>query len=284
MFKRKENLRGRKDGIKDISRILKDWPKDIHSITARIIEADDGMEFLQIRLSCGILQMYLDGRPDGEEICGFQTFLEYLEHEYLRFGDIGKVESIWQEMNYGWSIWDELDREIRQFYHRRLGLLAVGRDSLKASQIALARMAYHRAARDADYNLRAIDFISRYCGNEEYLADHQGYEPFVIWHKVLAMTQLYLIDDNLDEAIEYIKAGVNRIEQLYRSKGLEKYARKDPAMAHLNRLERLIRSRYGIKATLHEQLKLAIEKEDYEQAARIRDILKNRGSINISLI
>ncbi len=263
---------------KDITEILANWPKTPDSITARIIEGADGQALLQIRLDCGILQMYLDGRPDGEEPFGYQTFLEYLEQKVIRFGDVNKVVS--EEELSIFNIWDELDREMTQFYHRRIGLLAVARDAQRESKISIAKQAFHRAARDADYSLRAIEFISNYCESESYIEEHKGFEPFIIWHKTLAVAQIYLLDKKLDESIEYIKGGIKRIEDIYQARGFGKYAKKDPAIAQLKKLERLIRGRYGIKATLQEQLKLAIEREDYEQAAKIRDKLYKRGNID----
>jgi protein-arginine kinase activator protein McsA len=48
-------------------------------------------------------------------------------------------------------------------------------------------------------------------------------------------------------------------------------------MLELKHLEKQIRKRYNIQATLGEQLQDALANENYEKAATIRDQLKARG-------
>jgi len=67
------------------------------------------------------------------------------------------------------------------------------------------------------------------------------------------------------------------IIKVYEDHGLTKWLKHDPSMAELRILEKQIRKRYNIKATLHEQLQSALAREDYENAARIRDELKAKG-------
>ena len=85
------------------------------------------------------------------------------------------------------------------------------------------------------------------------------------------------IGNDIDDAIEQIKCCKDEIAKVYNDHGLKKWLKYDPSMAELRDLEQEIRSRYGIKATLREQLDRAVQAEDYERAARIRDQLKARG-------
>jgi hypothetical protein len=52
----------------DISTILRDWDFDPEGVTVRTIQGDDGREKVQLRLDLGVMQMEMDGRPDGERV------------------------------------------------------------------------------------------------------------------------------------------------------------------------------------------------------------------------
>ncbi|VAX39934.1 hypothetical protein MNBD_PLANCTO03-360 [hydrothermal vent metagenome] len=65
----------------DITEILSQWPFEPGKINVRLIEGDDGEQKIQVRLDLGILQMELDGRPDGVRPHGFDSLLEYYESQ-----------------------------------------------------------------------------------------------------------------------------------------------------------------------------------------------------------
>ena len=64
----------------DIAEILSQWPFEPGKINVRLIEGDDGEHKIQVRLDLGILQMELDGRPDGLRPQGYDSLLEYYEN------------------------------------------------------------------------------------------------------------------------------------------------------------------------------------------------------------
>jgi hypothetical protein len=256
---------------KDISILLNNWPLDSESVNAKIITGYDDQPQLQLRLDCGILQMYLDGRPDGLRPHKCQTLLEYLERQA---GDDLDTEGAYEAPQ---KVWNELDREMTQFYHRRLALLTVARQAQDDQDDELARACYRRAARDAEYTLRAMDFIRLHCKDEDNVEVHERFRPFVLWHWTIALTQQRIIDKDFDLAVEQVKQGMGNIAKVYEDHGLTKWLKHDPSMAELRILEKQIRKRYGIQATLHEQLQTALAREDYEHAARIRDELRAKG-------
>src|SRR5690606_37042166 len=63
----------------DISRILGDWPHEPGKLNVRIVEDAEGEMWIQVRLDLGLLQMRLDGRPDGQRPNGCESYLEYFE-------------------------------------------------------------------------------------------------------------------------------------------------------------------------------------------------------------
>ena len=69
---------------RNISDILQDWDYDSQSIRARIVAGQDGeADVLQMRVEMGIIQMAVDGRPDGIRPEGFATYLDYLLQEEI---------------------------------------------------------------------------------------------------------------------------------------------------------------------------------------------------------
>lgn len=62
---------------RDLAPFLNDWPFDPTDICARKIRGRDGREKLQVRLDLGILQMEVQGRPDGARPHGHPSALDY---------------------------------------------------------------------------------------------------------------------------------------------------------------------------------------------------------------
>jgi len=259
---------------KDIGALLTTWPLDSQTVNSRIITGYDGQPQLQLRLDCGVLQMYLDGRPDGLKPHKCQTLLEYVERQLSEELDLIDQED---KQKLPKRVWSQLDREMTQFYHRRLALLTVGKKAQDDGDTELARTCYRRAVRDAEHTLRAMDFIRTYCKDKEHIEVHERFRPFVLWHWTVAQTQQKIIDQDFDQAVEQVKEGMGNIAKVYEDHGLKKWLKHDPSMAELRSLEKQIRRRYNIKATLKEQLQTALEKEDYENAAKIRDQLRAQG-------
>ena len=63
----------------DITEILRGWPFEPGKINVRLIESEGGDQKVQVRLDLGILQMELDGRPDGLRPHDHDSLLEYYE-------------------------------------------------------------------------------------------------------------------------------------------------------------------------------------------------------------
>ena len=56
--------------MEDLDSILSAWPFEHGSVQVRVIRGTDGRSVLQLRLDLGILQMEIQGRPDGKKPFG----------------------------------------------------------------------------------------------------------------------------------------------------------------------------------------------------------------------
>ena len=70
---------------RDIDEALQGWPyePEPNEFVAREVRARDGRTVLQIRIELGVLQLEVEGRPDGVRPHGFATYLDYLRHRAL---------------------------------------------------------------------------------------------------------------------------------------------------------------------------------------------------------
>ena len=66
----------------DLSKVLGEWQFRPDEVLVRIVPGDDGRGKVQLRVDLGILQMEMDGRPDGHRPEGFESWLDY--YEYLQ--------------------------------------------------------------------------------------------------------------------------------------------------------------------------------------------------------
>jgi hypothetical protein len=102
---------------RDISDLLREWPWEPGRIQARLVVGADGRPKLQVRIHLGVLQMEMDGRPDGERPGGFESLLEQALDRRARGGSA-------EAFTLAPEACRELREEAVQYYHRYVGLMA----------------------------------------------------------------------------------------------------------------------------------------------------------------
>lgn len=251
---------------RDIDEALHGWPYDPRSgeIQAREVKARDGRMVVQVRIELGVHQLEEDGRPDGVRPHGFETYLDYLRHRAAGRGQApgGKAPS-W---TMGAEHCAEADREFVQFYHRRVAWLSLQR--------------YDRALRDADHTIALMDFVVRHGISQEYIGSHERFRGLVLFHRTQAAAALALERRRPDEAIDAVHDGADRIRRHQRTweqeNPEEEMVSNSTLLEQLSVLEDEIRKNFAVEKTLREQLDEAVAREDYEQAAQLRDKIRNR--------
>ena len=74
----------------DLNTLLKDWPHEFGSIKVRKVAGLDGREKLQLRIDLGLLQMEMDGRPDGQRPHNCESYFIYHQRRALRAAERGE--------------------------------------------------------------------------------------------------------------------------------------------------------------------------------------------------
>lgn len=238
----------------DIDFVLRTWSFKPGVIAARLVLAGDGREVLQMRIEMGLLQMETVGRPDGEHPGGVDTCLEWLE-------ELARVQGETFVLNAEQCM--ELDREFLQFYHRRICFLALRK--------------FDRALADTDYSLKLMDFAAAHASDPQWVSSHEQYRPFVLFHRVQAAAMLALEKISPEAAIETINRGLSEMRGVFAKFGAEDGFDDDELVGQLAVMKESLREEYRVGKTLAEQLSDAIAAEQYEQAARLRDEIAQRG-------
>jgi len=240
----------------DISGVLADWDFQPDDLQVRLIVGDDGRDRIQMRVDLGVLQMECDGRPDGRRPFGFESLLEHHEDRRREAVETGDDFTIDPPACAG------LMREGLQYYHRYLA--------------AFHLQLYDMVARDTERNLRLFTFVSRYAARNRDKIEFDQYRPYVTMMNVRALALKAQGRGEARSALERIDEGIRRIREF-----LHEYnqADRESECAELNFL---LRWRADVDrelpkeplVRLEDELKVAVSRESYEDAARLRDEIR----------
>jgi hypothetical protein len=218
---------------------------------------------LQLRVELGVLQLEVTGRPDGTRPHGFTTYLDY-----LRYSAAGRAQAPGGK-GPPWTMDQEhcaeSDREFVQFYHRRMAWRSLRR--------------FDKAVLDADHTLALMDFVRRHGNDEDYVASHEQFRGLVLFHRTQAHALTAIERRRPEEAIDAIREGIEKLSAHQRTwwdnRVSDSAESPNPSLVEQLRLfEQEIRKNYAVEKTLREQLEEAVAREDYEQAARLRDMIR----------
>lgn len=251
----------------DLTALTADWHCPDDEIGARVVRGIDGQEIVQLRVEMGVLQMFMDGRPDGARFRGMPSALDFIQHELALERTVSATD------------WQELVRELQQFNYRRLAFSTLADRAYEHEQHALARDYLNRDCRDIDACLTIADLLeeSRAAG----VTAQTALVATLLLNRARARAGLHLIERRFDEAIDELERGIACIDDALARAGIDPESRrKHGGIAILKQMEEQLRRDYGVGQTLRERLTAAIEREDFETAAQLRDELRRRGDSN----
>lgn len=239
---------------KHLDDLLKSWPYEFGEVTARLVRGSDGREVMQLRIDMGVLQIETTGRPDGALPGGFETYYDLLVS--LAFAE-GPAFELDEDRCF------EIDREFVQFYHRRVGWLALRR--------------FSAAVADADHTLGLMDFSSAHAPEDAWADSHEQYRPFVLFHRAQAAALARIEQVDPVGAIRALDRGLREVGAARRRWGDRERGEDDELVGKLIEMKETLSQHYQLTAPLDQQLAEAIAREQYERAAEIRDRLR-RGA------
>jgi hypothetical protein len=244
---------------KDITPILDGWEHDPDEMQVRIVAGDDGRDKMQMRTDLGLLQMEIDGRPDGRRPGEHESLLDALEAQAEATGEDFTLDS---------ATCAALMREGHQYYQRYLASFHIQR--------------YDLVVRDTDRNLRLFAFVVRHAARQRDKLQFDQYRPYVTMMNTRALAALALGRGDHDAALALIDAGIGRIRAFLAEYGESENEAECFELGLLLRLRREVDEErpIGPLERLEQQLELAVALEEYEEAARIRDQLHRLRNVH----
>ncbi len=238
---------------RDLTDALREWPFEAGRINARCITGRDGRPKLQVRIDLGVLQMEMEGRPDGQRPGGFESLLEQCLERQQRDGDQFVLSG--QECR-------ALREEAVQYYHRYVGLLALGD--------------YAGVIHDTTRNLRVFDLCRDHAEAETDRAVLEQFRPFVVMMRARAAAELAIAAGDTPAALRALGAGIGELRGLYEAAGrLEDFEHASEVQLLRGMREALVpRLPASQRVELQERLRAALDAENYELAAMLRDELR----------
>lgn len=248
----------------DLTNLLKEWPYEPGQINVRLIQGDDGEPKIQMRLDLGVLQMEVSGRPDGLRPHGCESLLEYHETRIDQSGEEQEADAAEDAEP---PILSEEDcrllrEEAVQYYHRYISLLVLSD--------------YDGVVRDTSRNLRVLDLCRQHAEGEEDRMILEQFRPYITMMKMRALASQMVADDEPKAALFMIDEGLEQIRRQYEEAGRNAEFEESSEVQLLRgmRDELVTKLPASQKHELRERLRRAIEAENYELAAILRDELK----------
>lgn len=245
----------------DLNTITTDWPYPTEGVCARVVTAEDGRSFLQMRIELGVLQMFPDGRPDGDRYRTSECALHFVQKAMNRGRTLDEQD------------WSELKRELQQFNYRRVAFTSLAEEALEKADTVDAQAHLLRCVRDIDHCIQVIKAM------EEGRSDGAGPQalliPTLIFNRSKQLAQLRMIEGRQEEAIEEAEAGAKALERFFSEQSDDGGDEEvNPGVQQLRALADQLRKAPDPESELRGQLEQAVEREDFEAAARLRDQLR----------
>ena len=241
----------------DLRKILKSWPYDPDH-DARAIRGDDDRELLQVRTPLGIEQYEMDGRPDGLRPHGMESALEYYQQRLNQAKFSGREA----DFDLGPKECGELFQEGTLYYFRYVRLF-----QLKD---------WTRTVRDTARNLRAFDFLHRYARREEDQQFLEKWRPYILRVHATAGAMLELEKNAHHEALNITNDAIRKIEGLDDLDDDTFRVERERSLTALRELASQIQKNRPLSELerLEHQLRRAIDRQEFERAAQLRDRIR----------
>ena len=209
-----------------------------------------------MRIDLGLIQLETTGRPDGERPEGHESLLECSPERKPR-----KPPSVVQTSRSP-EVCSQLMREGLQYYHRYLSAFHLER--------------FEIVALDTLRNLRLFAFVGRYAARQRDKLEFDKYRPYVQMMYTRAKASIALKDGDPPSALALSDAGIKAIRKFLREYKQEDREQDCPELKSLISWRREVKRDRPMEPLerLEQQLELSVVREDYEEAARLRDQIR----------
>jgi len=249
----------------DLDIVVGDWPydDDEDANNVRKLIGVDGRQKVQLRIRTGLIQWNADGRPDGRAPHGYPSVLDYCR-SLLAQGEALNLAADRSSNALNSDLVEELAEEMFDYYRRGRALFLLGD--------------YRRAVSDSVHNLSVLRLIRRHGADVADAFSYERYRVCLLLDRARAQMLLNLQAGDVRGAVDALNRGIKEIEDFHSEYELEQELADSPERQILVDLRRSLREKYSVPLTddelmlsLKVEQEIAIRRENYEMAARLRD-------------
>jgi len=255
-----DKLAWRSDNLRmslDLNELLGDWPHEPGMIQVRKIQGRDGREKLQLRIDLGLIQMEVEGRPDGHQPHGCESLFEYQRGRAEAASVKGEPFSLSAEEV------SDLQQEGLQYYHRYISLFQLED--------------YREVVRDTQRNLEMFAFVGEHAPDDDLAWSVEQFTPYVRMMNARAKASLALQRGDVVEAARLVEKGITKIRAFYSEAELDgELDAESHELGFLSEWLRELRGQQPLSELQKMQFEMnqAIASEAYERAAQLRDAIR----------
>ena len=244
----------------DLTSFLDQWPYEQGKINVRLVEGDDGEPRIQLRIDLGIMQLRTAGRPDGVRPNGFESLLEFHEQRLDEHVEQNGSAS-------GFVLMEDECRELReeavQYYHRYVCEMVLDE--------------FEGVVRDTSRNLRVLDICNNHAETEQDRNVLEQFRAYIVMMRARALASQALKDEEPKAAIHAIDDGLETLRTYYSDSGELETFDESSEVQILKGMRDALTPKLPVsqQSELRTRLAAALEQENYELAAILRDEIKN---------
>jgi len=245
----------------DLTNLLREWPYQPGQLAVRVIEGDDGRPKIQMRLDLGLLQMEMDGRPDGLRPEGYESWLERCETLLDVFE--GEEEDGEGAFTLAPDDCRRLREEAVQYYQRYVALFVLED--------------FDGVVRDTSRNLRTLDLCAAHAERDEDREAMEQFRPYLLMMRARALAGQAVSDGEAKAALLAIDQALDDIRHVFVEAGDAAGFDAATEVQLLRGMREALAPKLPVspKAELRSRLRQAVDAENYELAAILRDELRN---------
>lgn len=247
----------------DLQAVLRDWPYDAEQISVRKVLGVDGTVKIQMRVELGVLQMEAQGRPDGARPHGQVSLLEYHRKRLAKYEERNGT-------TLGFALSPQECRALQtetSLYYRRFVALFVLEE-------------YSSVFHDTAHNIAVFDLCRDYALEGGDRTCLEPYRSYVLMMDARARAHHALSEGQPASALAHINRGIMNLRSHFEQSGDPDAVDAVEASDEIKILrefskEILEQMPESSVITTRKALRAAIEEERFEEAARLRDALKD---------
>jgi len=243
----------------DLAGILAGWPVGGNRPTVRMVRTSSGERAIQVRLELGLLQFALTGRPDGRRPHGADSLLDWhlgrLQAHRLRTGGDDGLQLTSKECA-------ALRDEGVQVYHRYVALFALEE--------------YEAVVRDTGRNLRMFDLCRDFGASQGDRTVLEQFRPFVVMMRARAEAAIGLAGGDARRALLAVERALAELRSHFDDHGPMGGFDQSSEVTLLRGMRDALVPRLPTsqRSELEERLRRAVDAENFELAAILRDELR----------